>query len=131
MANSSIDGPFTAFTGYFQTKLRNCNDSMLSISYMRQLSKFYRVVMLLVAGLTTLHVGTASAQAARLCYMTADCDVTMLCYVAPHAAAVPLPAAGVSFKMPLRYLAEVLPTELVDMVPKGTMSDIWRPPRLA
>ena len=104
---------------------------MVSTPSMRQLSKFHHVVMLLVAGLTTLHLGTASAQAARLCYMTADFDVTMLCYVAPHATAVPLPAAGVSFKMPLRYLAEVLPTELVDMVPKGTMSDIWRPPRLA
>ena len=131
MANSCIGGPFMAFTGYFQTKLRNCNDSMVSISHMRQLSKFHRVVMLLIAGLTTLHLGTASAQAARLCYMTADCDVTMLCYVAPYATAVPLPAAGVSFKMPLRYLAEVLPTELVDMIPKGTMRDIWRPPRLA
>ena len=103
---------------------------MLSDPHMRKLSKFRRVVMLLVAGLTTLHLGIASARAARLCYMTADCDVTMLCYVAPSAAAAPLSAAGVSFKMPLRYLAEVLPTELIEMFPKGTMPDIWRPPRL-
>lgn len=71
---------------------------MLSDPHMRQLSKFRRVVILLVAGLATLHLGTASAQAARLCYVTADCDVTMLCYVAPSATAVPLPAAGVSLK---------------------------------
>ena len=103
---------------------------MLSYHHMYKLSKFHRVVMLLVAGLTTLYLGTASAQAARLCYMTVDCDVTMLCYVAPSAAVVPLPTAGASFKMPLRYLAEVLPTELIEMIPKGTMPDIWRPPRL-
>ena len=104
---------------------------MLSDHHMCKLPKFHRVVMLLVAGLTTLHLGTASAQEARLCYMTADCDVTMLCYVAPYTTAVPLPAAEVSFKMPLRYVAEVLPTELIDLIPKGTMPDIWRPPRLA
>ena len=103
---------------------------MLSYYHMYKLSKVHRVVMLLVAGLTTLYLGTASAQAARLCYMTADCDVTMLCYVAPSAIVVPLPAASVSFKMPLRYLAEVLATELIEMIPKGTMPDIWRPPRL-
>ena len=98
---------------------------------MRQFSQFRRFFMLFVAGLTTLQLGIASAQAARLCYMTADCEVTMLCYVAPCAIAVPLPAAGVSLKMPFTYLADVLATESIDKIPNGIRSDIWRPPRRA
>ncbi len=91
-------------------------------------TRFRRFIMLIVAGLAVLQLDIASARSvdrgdAGGCDEAIQCDATFCTTCAP------LPTTGTSLIVPLVYLSEILPAELVGKLPKGKLTDIWRPPR--
>lgn len=93
------------------------------------LTRFQRIAVLIVAGLAVLQLDIASARAIDI-RDPGGCDEEIQCEASFSTTCAPLPTVGAGLILPLVYLSEVLPAELVGKVPAGKLSDIWRPPRL-